>query len=180
MKVYLDTNIVFGFFKNFLEHKYMFKPLNIPKKLRIIARLKEVYISDLVVAEVIKGIKLWCRDNNIRINREEIEKMIDDFKRRFKIKTLKSFKLKNLADFALYGIDLNDGIHLEISKNKNMIFVTDDKKLYEASRYFYEKVLSFTDLEYLLRVGQRRIELRSQPCKGCVLPDRLLAHLKFD
>lgn len=150
MKIYLDTNIVFGFFKRFLENKFMNKPLILPEKMKIVSKAKKVYVSELVFSEIVVETRKWCLENNIKINREHIEEMFEEFKNKFNIKVVRIIDLKDLNDLVFHGIDLKDSIHLEISKNMNMIFVTDDKSLYEASKYFYGKVLSFNELRKMI------------------------------
>ncbi|MBU5688029.1 MAG: PIN domain-containing protein [Candidatus Aenigmarchaeota archaeon] len=150
MRVYLDTNIVFGFFKRFLESKFMKKQFRLPEKMLIANKAKDVYISELVLSEVVSGMKKWCEKNEIKLSKNEIESLVQEFRKEFKIKILKKVEIKDLFLLVNYGIDINDGIHLEISKNRDMVFVTDDKRLYEAGKYFYGKVLSFHEFRKLV------------------------------
>ncbi|MEM5799399.1 MAG: PIN domain-containing protein [Candidatus Aenigmatarchaeota archaeon] len=150
MKVYLDTNIVFGFFKRFLESKFMKKSFELPEKMIIVSKIENVYVSELVLSEVVSGIKEWCLKNKIKLNREEIEGLFEEFRENLNIKVLKKIEIKNLFELVYYGIDIKDGIHLEISKNKDMVFVTDDKKLYEVGKYFYDKIMNFNEFKKLV------------------------------
>ncbi|MFH8092360.1 MAG: PIN domain-containing protein [Candidatus Aenigmatarchaeota archaeon] len=153
MKIYLDTNILFGYFKRILESKYKLKPFEIPEKINIIKNAKELYISDFVLAELIIEIKNWCNANNVNIGEKEIENLIEEFKETYNVRVIKNFKIKHFLELIYLGVDLKDSIHLEISRNKNMVFLTDDKELYEISKHLYGKVLNFYEFKRIMKCG---------------------------
>lgn len=160
VKFYLDTNIIFGFFKNSSK--------NLPKNLILIKKFSkyvEIYTSFLTLSEII------CNLNTLNLSYDRLKTIIKDFG----IKIIEKIEIdEDILIFNTHKIDEKDGIHLLISKKKRLIMVTNDKMLIERGRSFYQKIISFEEFKHLM--GQRRIELRSQPCKGCVLADRLLAH----
>lgn len=157
MRFYLDTNVIFGFFKNFSS-----KNLILIKKF---SKQAGIYTSFLTISEII------CNLDQLKLSYDDVKSAIKSFG----IKIIERAEIdEDILLFNMYQIDEKDGIHLAISKKKRMIMVTNDKKLIERGRLFYSNIISFEEFKHLM--GQRRIELRSQPCKGCVLADRLLAH----
>jgi hypothetical protein len=64
MKVYLDTNIIFGFFKSMLQNIFEGRRLKKSCKLSILFRNKklQIYLSTFTLVEVEESIREWLNE----------------------------------------------------------------------------------------------------------------------
>ncbi len=143
MKVYLDTNAIFGFFKNYLVSKKYFMPWKI-WFLKKHANKIDAYTSNLAISEAIAELTKFFERQKIQMKEEDVFRGINTFIKESGIKILNNFEVsEDIIVFSAHKIDVKDGLHLEISKRNNMVLVTDDQELKEKGKYFYSKIMSF-------------------------------------
>ena len=170
VKVYLDTNIIFGLFKNFILRKNF-----IPWKiwfLRNNSNRIEAYTSSLAISEAVSEIVKIAEKEKIKVNEKDVDGIVKRLVEYCGVKILSKVEMSDLVLFTVHKIDVKDSLHLEISKRNNMILITDDVELKERGRYFYSKIMGFYEFVKMV-LGPPRVELGSRPCKGRVLADRL-------
>lgn len=154
LKVYLDANIIYGFFyfklkvltgksENFIEP-------------RIIQYLKqnheklELFISCIVKAEIFRKLI-----TDFSISQNEVQKMWQDFEYRLKFIELKDvsitdflvnlvmeekFKKKNFVNL----------IHLVVAKKLEFYFLTGDNKILSKCKKFYTDAINYIELRKIL------------------------------
>jgi predicted nucleic acid-binding protein len=150
MKVYLDTNIIFGFFKSMLQNIFEGRRLKKSWKLSILFRNKklQIYLSTFTLVEVKESIREWLNENNENLSEEKLEGLISYFEEIFDFKILESIRLKNIFEYT--GLDAKDSIQLEIARSNKLIFITEDKKLKEIGAEFYQRITNLSELVKLL------------------------------
>ena len=142
VRVYLDTNVIFGFFKNFI----LGKKLSLTWKVWFLSRNKnkiEVYTSSLAISEAVSEMMRLAEREGIKVKEMDVEVIVHKLVDYCGLKILKDVRMDDLVLFTLNKIDVKDCLHLEISKRNNMILITDDQQLKERGKYFYSKILSF-------------------------------------
>jgi len=148
MEVYLDTNIIIGWFKNVKRSlKEGYEPKE-PKKLEFLkSKNFGLYVSDLTKFEVFRYLKSeWSGKSG------ESKRLWKDFRDRYKITelTLKKVNITPLIDIAL---NVNLGrktvinlIHLQFSEKNNLVFLTGDKPITDRLKNYFPKTISYLDL----------------------------------
>jgi predicted nucleic acid-binding protein len=151
LKIYLDTNIIYGFFKNLVKRIFTGKEFKIPRKIQVVQRNLmriEPLTSFFTLIEVIEGLKKWAEKKKRTLTIEEIVSLIEFFKENFKVEILRSVWItERTIQYVLSGIEWKDAIQLEIARVNEYILVTDDVKLRKLGKGFYEKIMSFNELE---------------------------------
>jgi predicted nucleic acid-binding protein len=151
LKIYLDTNIIYGFFKNLVKRIFTGKEFKIPRKIQVVQRNLmriEPLTSFFTLIEVIEGLKKWAEKKKRTLTIEEIVSLIEFFKENFRVEILRSVWItERTIQYVLSGIEWKDAIQLEIARVNEYILVTDDVKLRKLGKGFYEKIMSFNELE---------------------------------
>lgn len=149
-RVYLDTNIVLGWFKSKMRSIRKGVELKTPRSLSIILGQQKYdpVVSILVRAEIFRYLKSeWNGTEN------EIEYRWNEFKSKFNIieltnetLTVNLVDISNICKKVFLGkktiIDIN---HVQFAKNENLIFLTNDKKLKKRLLWYYQKIINFND-----------------------------------
>ena len=144
VKVYLDTNVIFGFFKNF----FIGKKLPFTWKVWFLSKNKnKIYActSPLAISEAVSEMLKLAEKEGITISERDVEEAVHKLIEYCGLKILKDVRMDNLVLLTLHKIDVKDCLHLEISKRNNMVLITDDQDLKEKGKYFYSKILSFCE-----------------------------------
>jgi len=150
IKVYLDTNVIFGFFKNFIFHKNF-----LPWKIWFLKKNSEsieVYTSFFAISEAVSEMVKIAEREKIKLNEEDVEVIVKKLIEFCNVKVLKDVEMDDIVLLALYKIDVKDCLHLEISRKNNMILITDDIELKERGRYFYDKIMSFYEFARMIKM----------------------------
>ena len=154
LRIYLDTNIIFGLFKKFVERLLEDKEFKIPRKIQFIhENLEKVepLTSFFTLIEVIQNLKNWAEKRGRKLTSEEIVSLIEFFRENFKVEVLRSVWItEGTIQYVLHGIDWKDAIQLEIARVNDYILVTDDVKLRKIGKKFYDKIMSFRELRMKL------------------------------
>lgn len=148
IKVYLDTNIIHSWFRKYTNSKKKNEEFAEPEILKFIFSLKNEYIvSNITKTEIFRFLSAeWDFDEN-ECN-EAWKKFLTTYE---------------IADINITEIDFNDLIriclivktkkktlinlmHMQITKKRNLWFLTGEDKLLEKYREYYNKTLSYEDL----------------------------------
>jgi len=143
LRIYLDTNIIFGYFKAILGgRKIPFMLTFIENNLDKI----EPITSFFTMAEVAKSLK-----EETTLTTEEIKRLLRIFRKTSKIKIFEKVIITGeVINLSLRGVSIPDSIQLSIAKNLTATFITQDKELLYKSSKIYKNILSFKQLVALL------------------------------
>ncbi|MFQ6020418.1 MAG: hypothetical protein ACE5J4_00115 [Candidatus Aenigmatarchaeota archaeon] len=130
--VYLETNIVYGFFKEIAKSFKKKRKFMIP---RIIKRFKnpayknKIYSSVLTKCEVARRL----RTDFDHITPSDIDRMWQYLEKYLGMKTIKEINIDedtyNMIKKNRFRFKVNNVIHLDICKKLGLILITKDKKL---------------------------------------------------
>jgi len=143
LKIYLDTNIVFGYFK-YLAEKRKTVPFIISFIEANKSRLQPV-TSFFTLAEAAEALlKEGVKEGTVLMT-------LRNFRKRCEIKTIERVVITGeIIKWILKGISVKDAIQICIAKSLNAHFLTQDKKLIKSGKAFYQKILNFQELLSLL------------------------------
>lgn len=141
-RIYLDTNIIYGYFRKRVEETVngRFKR---PFILQKISKVDYEFVTSFfTMAEVSKNLR-----REFNLDNKSIVDLLRLFTREYRIKVVQRVNITGeLLLWHLKRIDLEDAIQLNIAKNINSIFLTNDKRLIKNARKFYSHVASFSEL----------------------------------
>jgi len=150
-KFYLDSNIILRYFKNLLRKK------NVPFILKVLSsNFKfKIFISSWALAEVFEVMQ-----KEFNLNQKEILKLYKKFLNDFKVEIINELQVDSsiIKLVKNFGLEAKDALHLFISKKKNLVFLTSDKKLIEKGVFSYPEIVTPEEiiLEYsdFLRISK--------------------------
>lgn len=151
VKIYLDTNVVVGWFKRKLDEEKKGLKFIIPERLeKLLKSQHELIVSYLVKSEVSRYLK-----SEWQLTPEEISEKWSLFAEELKINILKLDKF----EVDLVKIDticsevslkregtIADLIHLQIAKSFNLKFLTSEKKLKHKLSKVYSNIIQISEL----------------------------------
>jgi len=151
LQIYLDTNIIYGFFKSIAELVFKGRKYTENKRLKLIessADKIDAMTSFFTLVEVVERLKRDYKE----ILPSQISSLIEFFRKTFCIKIIEEILLTDrVLFFVLHGMGWKDSIQLEIAKNGNFLLITEDKNLKTLGRKFYKSVYDFKGLLFLLK-----------------------------
>ncbi|MBI2583045.1 MAG: PIN domain-containing protein [Candidatus Aenigmarchaeota archaeon] len=125
-KVYLDTNIVYGFFQNIIRGK-----MDHPEIIKFLAERKDVekYISTFTVAEIVENLLKEFPYRSLK--KDYIMSLVDTLRLTVDLKILQeTIELSGeLVDFVYECKDAKDSLHVLIAKKNDLFFITRDDKV---------------------------------------------------
>ncbi len=133
-RIYLDTNLIYGWFKNQLNPKKHPKPEFIEF---LCGRCKgvEKFISIYSIAELLVNLKKDFQDRGL--SEDKISPFFEILKDHIGLKIIIEAKLTNsIVTFADLCNDHNDAVHIEIAKNENLTFVTRDEDIGKVGKVY--------------------------------------------
>ncbi|MBL7169873.1 MAG: hypothetical protein ISS48_02545 [Candidatus Aenigmarchaeota archaeon] len=147
MKVYLDANIVYGFFRSLVKSWEEKRKHEIPPVINffISTRKLSIFSSVLTRCEIARRLRLdyGLEDRDIKRMWKYLEKLL-------RIKMIKEIDIDDVfVDFVeknSFRSRINNVIHLFVCKNLDLTFVTGDKKIIEDGRKVYSKIMSYNDV----------------------------------
>ena len=150
LRIYLDTNVVYGLFKRILQAIFEGREFKIPRKIGFIHKNLdkiEPYTSFFMLIEVVQEVKKWLRKKKIKMNKAQIQALLGFFKDNFQIEILRIVEITDKTlDYFLDGIQWKDAIQLDITKNNDFTLITDDINLRGIGRRHYTDILNFEEL----------------------------------
>ncbi len=147
LKVYLDTNFIYDWFKRKAEEIKENKEFFETGKLIYLKRNSnfiEAFSSFFTLIEVTNRLK-----EDFRLTTETIVRLLSFFEEQYPVEILENVKLdKDTLEWFLKGIQWKDAIQLNIAKNENLFLITEDVYLMKFSRKkFYDNVTNFKGLQ---------------------------------
>jgi len=147
MNIYLDTNMIIGWFKEVAKARKKNANIKEPEKLKfLVSQRYNLYVSTLTKLEVIRYlVSQWG------ISGDEAEKLWEEFIVTYNIIVLEleTISIKSLKDI-IKKVEtrkktLVNLMHLEIAKTYNLWLLTGDKGLLKC-KFYYDKIISYIDL----------------------------------
>jgi len=151
-ELYLDTNMIHSWFRNFMTSLKKNEPLKMPDTLQFIVNQKELklFTTTLTKIEIFRYLKAeWNRDE--KSCNEIWETFVNSFD--ITVINVKEIELEELlalvAKVATKKKTLVNLMHLQVAKKNNLLFLTGEEKLKEKYKEYYDKVLTYEDLRKL-------------------------------
>lgn len=149
LRIYLDTNIIFGWFKAKIEEERKGKIFILPERLENLLELDcELFVSPLVKAEVSRNLR-----SDYNIGKEKIntlwDRFLNDMKieelsfRKFQIHFSEILKIVQFIPLRLKGA-IPDLIHIQIARKFELKFLTDEDM--ERLKEFYDNIIIIDEL----------------------------------
>lgn len=147
MKVYLDANIIYGFFKSLVRswrerHKHI-----LPDVIKFLTSRKDlsIYVSVLSRCEIARRLKI-----DYNLSEDDIERMWNYLRRFLKIRMIDKITInEEVVDFIQknkFRSRINNVIHLFLCKDLHLTFITGDKKIIEDGVKVYKNIMSYAQL----------------------------------
>jgi len=146
MKIYLDTNIIFGFFRNLLLEKRKGKKFTNPAILKFLKENNfELYTSVLVKAEIARRLRTeWGS------TKEEVEEFWTSLETYINVDVIQTATIgPKIAVITLetpFKNRVSNIMHLLIAEQYDLWFLSGDKEIVQKGKKFYEKVISYHEL----------------------------------
>lgn len=153
MKIYLDTNTIYGFFKEVIKSWEEHRSIEMPEKVKFLKSHEgeiTYFISDIVYLELIKRIKY-----EYNLSEEKIENLLRIFPRTLNIRVVSrgSWFKETLFDdiFDLikrnaFKIGLTDILHAYIAEQNNLILFTGDRALNDDAKMICGQAMNYAQL----------------------------------
>ncbi len=153
MKIYLDTNTIYGFFKEVIKSWEEHRSIEMPEKVKFLKSHEgeiTYFISDIVYLELIKRIKY-----EYNLSEEKIENLLRIFPRTLNIRVVSrsSWFKETLFDdiFDLikrnaFKIGLTDILHAYIAGQNNLILFTGDRALNDDAKKICGQAMNYAQL----------------------------------
>ena len=146
MKIYVDTNIIFGFFRNLLLEKRKGKKFTETSVLKFIKEGKfELYTSVLVKAEIARRLRTeWGS------TKEGVEEFWTSLETYINVDVIQTATIgPKIAVITLetpFKNKVSNIMHLLIAEQYDLWFLSVDKEIVQKGKKFYEKVISYHEL----------------------------------
>lgn len=152
MRIYLDTNMVWGWFKRAIESRRKGIPLKIPSIMRFVASRNELELFTSIITKIEIFRFLKSEWNCSEKESEEIwESFIDLFRvSYFDVKEVDFNELLRIvSEISTKKKTLVNLIHLQIAKRNGFRFLTGEEKLKKKYEKYYDNILTYKDLRKL-------------------------------
>ena len=167
MKIYLDTNIIYGYFlemwKVVTGKKKEFEEPGVIKALRKGMKKCEYKVSTVTKGEIIRRLV-----TEFNVKAKKAHELWDSFlewvgAEEFDHREIDWHFILNIVSHVKIKKRLSNLIHLSICKDRELIFLTGDKEILDKCKKFYPKVLSYKDFrKYLSNEKQNNNYEREQ------------------
>lgn len=148
-ELYLDTNMIHSWFRNFMTSLKRSEPLKMPDVLEFITTREKLklFTTTLTKIEIFRYLKAeWDRDE------DSCSEIWETFVSSFNI-TIIDVEQVQLAELltlvskvATKKKTLVNLMHLQLAKKNGLHFLTGEEKLKEKYKEYYDKVLTYEDL----------------------------------
>lgn len=153
LQIYLDTNVIFGWFKAKIDEERKGKRFILPERLEKLLELNyELFVSPLVKAEVSRNLK---SDSNLE--KEKINELWNIFLEEMKVEQiiLENFQINweelvnvvQSVPLKLRGA-VEDLVHIQIARKLKLKFLTSEDM--ERLKEFYDNIMIIDELYGLL------------------------------
>jgi predicted nucleic acid-binding protein len=155
MKLYLDTNIIIGWFKRRIQSKKNGEDFQTPAVMEFLASQEdiELIVSNLTKTEVYRYLKSdWESPEDY--SKEAWDIFIKTFKLEYIEVHVTPGNINNLSTLCLKNHTkkntLTNLLHLEVAKNYGLNFLTGEKDLSERYGKHYGNILTYLELRQKL------------------------------
>lgn len=149
MRLYLDTSMIWSWFRKNIEGRRKKIPFKIPSVIKFVSSQPELelVLSSLTKLEIFRFLKSeWdCSDN-------EAEDIWESFLKTFNISYLISKEIdyeeliKICGDISTKKKTVVNLIHLQIAKKNGLKFLTGEEKLKKKYKKYYDNILTYKDI----------------------------------
>jgi len=153
MKIYLDANIIYGFFKNIINEERKGKKFTDPSILKFLKESElELYTSVLVKAEIARRLRTeWgC-------SAEEVIELWNSFEDYLNSKMIETAiidsQIVDIATKIPMKKRISNMMHLLIAKQYDLWFLTGDKEIIEKCKPAFDKIISYIELRRKIHVS---------------------------
>lgn len=139
-KVYLDTNLIIGFFKNIIRKKK--KTGEDPEIIKFLAIHDEIkkFISIFSIAEIIESLEEEFPSH--ALTQDYILDLIETLRNTIELEIIEDVKVsKNIINYTYLCRDVKDAIHIDICQASELWFITRDEDCGKVSK-IYNKIMS--------------------------------------
>ncbi len=151
LQIYLDTNTIYGFVKEIVKARIEGRDFIKPRKIRFLQNnfdKIEPFTSFFSSMEIIENL-----EKELKMGRNRLKNAISLFKKISGVKILNHMSLTGETyKWFLSGTGLKDAIQVNIAKNKNLVFVSEDKKLVRKIKQFYKDSLTLKELKQIIKI----------------------------
>lgn len=141
----MDTNIIYGYFKSWVEAGLANRQFKIPLFFQYLEAKSdkiEPITSFFTLVEVSDNLK-----RELFLKNEEVLIALRFFRKKYRIRVKETVILKgDLLKWFLSGIRIKDAIQLNIAKNLGLVFLSRDRRLVRAAKYFYKNAIGMDEL----------------------------------
>jgi hypothetical protein len=147
MRIYLDANILYGFFKNLIKSWQEKQKYTLPDVIKFFVDHQEliIYTSILTKSEIFRRLKL-----EYNISEKDLERMWMSLERLLKIRLIEEVVIDSqLIEFikkCKFRSKINNIIHLWLCYKLSLTFVTGDEKIYEDGKKIYSNIMNYSEL----------------------------------
>lgn len=149
LRIYLDTNVIYGYFKRRIEEQKFGKTYIEPEAMKFLkekSNLIQSFTSFFTMLEVADNLT-----KDLILTQSEIMNFIRSFRMIYPIKILEQVKIDGESlKWFLHGMELKDTIQLNIAKNLGALFISDDKKLISLAKKFHKNSFTFQELKRII------------------------------
>lgn len=151
-ELYLDTNMIWTWFRNFMVSLKNNNPIEIPDILQFITNKKELklFTTTLTQIEIFRYLKAeWDR------NEKSCNEIWNTFINSFNITLIEvqQVELEELLSLvskvATKKKTLVNLMHLQVARKNNLWFLSGEENLKDKYKEYYDKVLTYEDLRKL-------------------------------
>lgn len=148
MKIYLDANILYGFFKGFILSKSKKERFTTPRKIKVLEKASSkhtLFTSILTKAEIMRRMRV-----EFKIEYKKLEHIWNSLSKLLNLKVIKKIEveedLSELCGKNKLRCRINNVIHLYICIKHDLILLTGDEKLLEDGKKVYGKIIDYPTL----------------------------------
>lgn len=147
IRIYLDANILYGFFKSLIESWQEKQRHILPDVIKFFVNHSQliIYTSVLTKSEIFRRLKL-----EYNISEKDLERMWTSLEKLLKINLIEEIVIDDqLAEFSQrvrFRSKINNIIHLWLCYKLSLIFVTGDEKICEDGKKVYSDIMSYSEL----------------------------------
>lgn len=155
MKIYLDTNIIIGWFKRMMQSKRKNEEFKIPSVIEFLSSQPtvELIASNLTKTEIFRYLKSdW--DSEVKFSKEIWETFLYSFKMEYIEVEVNAESIKRLSELCLEintkKKTLTNLFHLEAAKKYGLLFLTGEEKLKTKYSEYYDNIITYKELRQKL------------------------------
>jgi len=155
MKLYLDTNVILGWFKRIMQSKRKSEEFKLPSVIKFLTQESriELIVSNLTKTEIFRYLKSdWNSEE--KFSKEIWETFLRSFNLKYIEAEIDAKSIEELSELCLKintkKRTLTNLLHLEVARRYNLTFLTGEKKLKEKYSKYYSNIITYKELRQKL------------------------------